>query len=173
MGLLRWIGACLFGYERELGELRDRVLDLSWDRDYGVLTRPGLEAIAHQPPDAERTLAFLSFDDARGSRTPGALREINNRIRRVLQVPLYAGLLVGRWFANDGVLVVADDVHACASALREMRKVAEDEQVSFRPVVGSWARGREPLDHAVDRLMVLEDAPAAVPAAVAAVECAA
>ena len=59
---LRNLVARIFGFDREINSLHERVRELSWDSAYGMYTRPAFLQFAMVMPRGTRYVSFIDLD---------------------------------------------------------------------------------------------------------------
>jgi GGDEF domain-containing protein len=147
-----WV-ARLFGFDREIESLRDRVRELSWDDVYGMYTRPAFLQFAQVMPRGRRVLAFIDMDNIHRLDQELGYTEVDRRIRTIFSVPFRRSDVVARWYSGDEIVILFDAERGGAERkMEQLAEAAAAEGLSFTHDIGDWEVGQEPIEDVVEQL---------------------
>ncbi len=151
--LLRNFVARIFGFDREINSLHERVRELSWDSAYGMYTRPAFLQFAQVMPRDTRFLAFIDLDRIHHLDQELGYTEVDRRIKKTFSMNFRRSDVVARWYSGDEIVILFDsDREGADRKMEELAKSAHREGLSFKFAIGDWAVGKEPADDVIDVL---------------------
>jgi diguanylate cyclase (GGDEF)-like protein len=143
----------LFGFHREIQELKERVHVLSWDDTFGMWTRGAFLQFCRVMPRGKRTVVFIDLDDIRGKNNALGYDEVNRRIRRAFEISLRRSDIVARWYSGDEIVIIFDsDSEGADRKMEELRASASQQGLTFCHAVGTWDVGLMSIQDMVKRL---------------------
>lgn len=147
--LKEWTGR-LFGFQREIDELRRRVTELSWDDTFGMWTRQAFLEFCRVMPRGLRTLAFIDLNDIHALNDHYGYSEVDRRIRATFAIPFRRSDLVARWYSGDEIVILFDSDRTGAEwKISELREAARRSGLTFVCAVGEWDVGRQPIEEII------------------------
>ncbi|MDP7449931.1 MAG: hypothetical protein QF689_15160 [Candidatus Latescibacteria bacterium] len=151
--MLRELVGRLFGFDKEILGLRDKVRELSWDDAYGVYTRPAFLQFAQIMPRARRIIAFIDLDDIHRLDQELGYAEVDRRVQATFSVPFRRSDIVARWYSGDELVILFDSERIGAERkMEELAVAAAAEGLSFKFDIGEWDVGKEPVDDVIEGL---------------------
>lgn len=150
---LRNLAARIFGFDREISSLRERVRELSWDSAYGMYTRPAFLQFAQVMPRGGRFVAFIDLDKIHTLDQELGYSEVDRRIKATFSMNFRRSDVVARWYSGDEIVILFDsDREGADRKMEELASSAHREGLSFKFAIGEWAVGKEPAEDIIDAL---------------------
>lgn len=151
--MLRNLVARLFGFDKEILELREKVQELSWDSAYGMYTRPAFVQFAQVMPRGRRVLAFIDLDRIHRLDQELGYAEVDRRIHQTFLVHFRRSDIVARWYSGDEIVILFDSERVGAERkMDELIAAAAQEGLSFKYDLGEWDVGKEPVEDVIEEL---------------------
>jgi GGDEF domain-containing protein len=151
-GVKYFIGT-LFGFHREIQELRRRVAQLSWDATFGMWTRDAFIEFCRVMPRGVRAIAFVDLNDIHTLNHQLGYPEVDRRIRATFAIPFRRSDLVARWYSGDEIVILFDsDRLGAEHKLGELRESAGRHGLTFVSEIGEWQVGQQPIVEAINAL---------------------
>ena len=151
--MLRDFVGRLFGFNREILRLREKVEELSWDQAYGMYTRPAFMQFARIMPRGRRNVAFIDLDDIHRLDQELGSTEVDRRVRVTFSVPFRRSDIVARWYSGDEIVILFDAERAGAERkMIELTAAAAAVEMTFESALGEWEVGREPVEDVIEGL---------------------
>ncbi len=152
LGLRRFI-ARLFGSDREINALHERVRELSWDSAYGMYTRPAFLQFAQVMPRGTRFVTFIDLDHIHNLDQEFGYTEVDRRIKATFSMNFRRSDVVARWYSGDEVVILFDsDREGADRKMEELAASAHREGLGYKFAIGEWAVGKEPAADVIDAL---------------------
>lgn len=150
---IRDLVGIIFGFHREIQELRTRVAQLSWDAAFGMWTRDAFTEFCRVMPRGTRIIAFIDLNDIHALNYQIGYTEVDQRIRATFAIPFRRSDLVARWYSGDEIVILFDsDRMGAEHKLSELRESAGRQGLTFVFEIGEWRVGQQPIVEAVDAL---------------------
>lgn len=151
--MLRDLVGRLFGFEKEILRLREKVAELSWDEAYGMYTRPAFVQFAQIMPRGRRILAFIDLDGIHRLDQEVGYAEVDRRVHATFSLPFRRSDIVARWYSGDEIVILFDGGRAGAERkMTELTEAAAAEGLSFKYDLGEWDVGKEPVEDIIEGL---------------------
>ena len=145
--------ARIFGFDREINSLRERVRELSWDSAYGMYTRPAFLQFSMVMPRGTRWVAFIDLDKIHTLDQELGYTEDDRRIKATFSMNFRRSDVVARWYSGDEIVILFDsDREGADRKMEELALSARHEGLSFKFAIGEWAVGKESADDVIDAL---------------------
>ncbi len=143
----------IFGFHREIQELRARVAQLSWDATFGMWTRDAFLEFCRVMPRDIRLMAFIDLNDIHALNYQHGYTEVDRRIRATFAIPFRRSDLVARWYSGDEIVILFDADRAGAEhKLSELRESAGRHGLTFVSEIGEWRVGQQSVVEAINAL---------------------
>ncbi len=98
----------MFGFDREINELKEKYRKLLWDSNFGVHSRAGLDELNGDIKGKYKTVAFIDFDGVHELNKKYGYEEVNRRISATLrEISKVTDVFVARWFSGDELVVLS------------------------------------------------------------------
>lgn len=151
--MLRELVGRLFGFDKEILQLREKVEELSWDSAYGMYTRPAFLQFAQVMPRGRRILAFIDLDGIHRLDQELGYTEVDRRIHQTFSMHFRRSDIVARWYSGDEIVILFDSERSGAQRkLDELSEAAATEGLSFKYDLGEWDVGKEPVEDVIEEL---------------------
>ena len=148
----KWAGK-LFGFQREIDELRRRVVELSWDYSFGMWTRQAFLEFCRVMPRGLRTIAFIDLNDIHTLNYHYSYIEVDRRIHTTFSIPFRRSDIVARWYSGDEIVILFDSDRTGAEwKISELREAARRSGLTFVCALGEWEVGRQPIEEIIATL---------------------
>ena len=143
----------VFGFDREIQQLREALRELRWDSAFDMFTRTAFLQLCRVMPRGPRTIAFFDFDDIHGLNIEVGYAEVDRRIRETFSIPFRSSDLVARWYSGDEIVVLFDsDEEGARTKVAGIRESAHRNGLDFVYEIGVWDVGRSNVVEVVDDL---------------------
>ena len=150
---LRNLVARIFGFDREINSLHERVRELSWDLAYGMYTRPAFLQFAMVMPRGTRYVSFIDLDRIHHLDQELGYTEVDRRIKATFSMNFRRSDVVARWYSGDEIVILFDsDREGADRKMVELAESAHRESLSFKFAIGDWAVGKDPAADVIDAL---------------------
>lgn len=151
---LRGTIARMFGFDREIRELREKCGRLLWDSNFGVHSRAGLDELGNDITGKYRTVAFIDFDGVHELNKKYGYEEVNRRISATLrEISKVTDIFVARWFSGDELVVLsmhdAEKTERLVAAASLIGLVVYDTEFTY--YVEEW-NGKTHLNNFIDSM---------------------
>ncbi len=151
--MLRKLASKIFGLDREISELREKVKELSWDTAYGMWTRGAFLQFCQVMPRGKRTIVFIDFDEIHVLNKEHGYTEVDRRIQAAFSVPFRRSDVVARWYSGDEMVILFDgDRPLAENKLSELEESSRQNGLTFKYNVDDWEVGTQSIEEVVDRL---------------------
>lgn len=148
----RFIGR-LFGFEREIEDLRGKIRALSWDDAFGMWTRGAFLHFCAVMPRGLRNVFFLDFTGIHDLNLRLGYREVDRRIQRTFSIPFRTSDLIARWYSGDEVVILFDGgMEGAIRKMAELKVSAAANGLAFRSDHDIWRVGEETIQEVVERI---------------------
>lgn len=153
MKTIRHLVGKVFGFHREIQDLRNRVAQLSWDTSFGMWTRDAFLEFCRVMPRGSRTLAFIDLNHIHDLNYQVGYTEVDRRIRATFAIPFRRSDLVARWYSGDEIVILFDsDRPGAEYKLSELRESAGRQGLTFVSEIGEWQVGQQPVIETINML---------------------
>lgn len=142
----------LFGFNREIDQLKKELGNLGWDSAWGVHTKSVLSLSNGYNGNGHKTVALLSFEGLNERKKELGNVEIDNRIKVIFRQPLRASDTVAKWSDNEVALVLASNNGGAEIPLKRLAAEAEDKGITFSYVMKEFQHGRGSLPETIREL---------------------
>lgn len=151
--MLRDLVGRLFGFDAEIGELRRRVEELSWDSSFGMWTREAFLQFCHVMPRATRCVAFIDLNRIHDLNEQLGYSEVDRRVKEMFSVPFRRSDIVARWYSGDEIVILFDsDMAVAEQKIDQLNSSAAEQDLTFYHEIGQWEIGKETIEDVVDEL---------------------
>ena len=151
--MLRKLASKIFGFDREITDLRERVKELSWDTAYGMWTRGAFLQFCEVMPRGKRTIVFIDFDEVHILNKEHGYTEVDRRIQAAFSIPFRRSDVVARWYSGDEMVILFDGGRPLAeSKLRELEESSRQNGLTFKYEVDDWEVDKQAIEEVVDHL---------------------
>ena len=151
--MLKGFVSKVFGFDREIEDLRKQVQDLSIDTAYGMWTRPAFNQFCEIMPRSKRSIAFIDLDNIHNLDLELGYAEVDRRIQAIFSVPFRRSDVVARWYSGDEIVILFDsDRDGADMKMKELGESAREQGMTFKFAIGEWDVGKEPVDGVVEVL---------------------
>ena len=151
--MLRDLIGRIFGYDKEILELHEKVRELSWDDAYGVYTRPAFLQFAQIMPRARRIIAFIDLDHIHRLDQELGYAEVDRRMQETFSLSFRRSDIVARWYSGDELVILFDSERVGAERkMEELTVAAAAEGLSFKFDIGEWDVGKELVEDVIEVL---------------------
>lgn len=148
----RWVSD-LFGFEQELGDLRQRIAELSWDNTFGMWTRPAFMEFCRVMPRGWRAVALIDLNHIHDLNYQCGYAEVDRRIRAAFTIPFRRSDIVARWYSGDEIVILFDgNRYGLGRKIAELRVSAARVGLTFVSAIGEWDVGRQPIEEVISIL---------------------
>lgn len=148
----RWV-ADIFGFEQELDDLRQRIVELSWDSAFGMWTRPAFLEFCRVMPRGRRVVAFIDLNHIHDLNYQFGYAEVDRRIKTTFAIPFRRSDIVARWYSGDEIVILFDGGRAgLERKIDELRESAGQAGLTFMSSIGEWEVGGQPIEDVITGL---------------------
>jgi GGDEF domain-containing protein len=145
----------LFGFDKEIEDLKGRIRSLSWDDAFGMWTRCAFLHFCEVMPRGDRCVFLLDLDGIHGLNARLGYRAVDERIRKTFSIPFRASDIIARWYSGDEIVILFDGaLEGALHKMRELEASAALRGLSFRWQHDTWHVGEESVKEVVDRMGV-------------------
>ena len=143
----------IFGFEKEIIQLKSHIKELGFDSTFNMLTRNAfLEHCRHLPRNSY-TIAFLDFDRMHELNTRFGYEEVNKRIRKTFEIPFRASDIRARWYSGDEIVLLLDsNIRGAKNVIEDLEISANIEDLSFTWAIDTWQKDVKELPDFVNKL---------------------
>ncbi len=151
--MLRDLVGRIFGFDKEILGLREKVAELSWDAAYGMYTRPAFVQFAQIMPRGRRIIAFIDLSNIHRLDQELGYAEVDRRVHKIFSLPFRRSDIIARWYSGDEIVILFDAEKAGAQRkMIELEEAAAAEELSFKYDLGEWDVGKDPVEDAIEEL---------------------
>ena len=150
--MVRKLISRVFGFEREIEELKSRLHRAGYDESFGMLTRQGLENAIERLPRGDYQVVFIDLDDMHGLNAQIGYEAVNKRVRGTFNPDwnLRKSDIIGRWFSGDEIVLVLSTDHDGAQMIAEsFLDEAHNNGLGFTYSISSWYSDMDTIDNIV------------------------
>jgi len=152
-GVLRRGVGEIFGFNREIADLRRRVDRLSWDTAYDMWTREAFLQLCRVMPRGTRAVVFIDLDRIRNLNEQHGYTEVNRKISAAFSIDFRRSDIVARWFSGDEIVILFDTDRAGAELkIAALKESAEEQGLTFKYEIGEWQVGLRSIEDVVREL---------------------
>lgn len=148
--MVRRLVARIFGFEREVKELREQIQALSWDSAFGMWTRGAFLQFCEVMPRGPRVLAFMDLNHIHELNEALGYSEVDRRVKATFALPLRRSDVVARWYSGDEIVILFDSERSGAERkMTELTEAAAHHGLTFDYQIGEWEVGRQEVEDVV------------------------
>ena len=150
---MRAFVARIFGFDREIERLKEKIRMLSWDPVFGMWTRGAFLHFCELMPRGTRSVVFLDFDAIHELNRREGYEKVDERVRRTFSIPFRTSDIIARWYSGDEIVILFDaDPAGVHLKLQQLIRSARENGLSFHYAHGLWRVGQEDIREVVGRL---------------------
>jgi len=151
--MLRRIVARIFGFDRQIRELRQQIRDLSWDSSFGMWTRTAFLQFCEVMPRGRRVVAFIDLDQIHDLNEQLGYAEVDRRVKATFSMPFRRSDIVARWYSGDEIVILFDSDRAGAERkIVQLERSAAEQGLTFQCEIGEWRVGKEAIEDVITGL---------------------
>lgn len=151
--MVRRLIARIFGFEREVKELREQIRALSWDSAFGIWTRGAFLQFCEVMPRGQRVLAFMDLNHIHELNEALGYSEVDRRVKATFTLPLRRSDVVARWYSGDEIVILFDSERSGAERkMAQLSEAAAHHGLTFDFEIGEWQVGRREVEDVVAAL---------------------
>ncbi len=136
----------------KVGELQERIEELSRDDVYGIWTRGAFLQFCRVMPRGKRKVVFLDFNNMHDLNHQLGYKEVDRRIKRTFSIPFRSSDIIARWYSGDEIVILFDGVSGAERKMEELERSAAESSMSFSYEIGTWQAGKEDVIKVIDEL---------------------
>jgi GGDEF domain-containing protein len=145
--------ADIFGFEQELDDLRQRIVELSWDTTFGMWTRPAFLEFCRVMPRGRRVVALIDLNHIHDLNYQCGYTEVDRRIKMTFAIPFRRSDIVARWYSGDEIVILFDGGRVgMERKIEELRESACNAGLTFMFAIGEWEVGCQLIEEVVTAL---------------------
>ena len=143
----------LFGFEKEILDLRQQVQELSWDSSFGMWTRGAFLQFCDIMPRGRRIVVFIDLDQIHDLNEELGYTEVDRRVKATFSMPFRRSDVVARWYSGDEIVILFDaDREGTERKVAQLEKSAAGQGFTFKYEIGEWEVGKEIIEDVVGTL---------------------
>ena len=143
----------LFGFEKEILDLRQQVQELSWDSSFGMWTRGAFLQFCDIMPRGRRIVVFIDLDQVHDLNEELGYTEVDRRVKATFSMPFRRSDVVARWYSGDEIVILFDtDREGAERKISQLEKSAASQGMAFQFEVGEWEVGKTVIEDVVSVL---------------------
>lgn len=151
--MLRDLVGRIFGFEREIRELRQQVRDLSWDSTFGMWTRGAFLQFCQVMPRGRRVVAFIDLVRIHELNEQLGYTEVDRRVKATFSMPFRRSDIVARWYSGDEIAILFDsDRSGAERKIAQLRESAARQGLAFDYELGEWEVGKQAIEDVIAAL---------------------
>jgi len=140
----------LFGFDREIQELRRQVRHLSWDTSFGMWTRSAFLQFCEVMPRDYRVVAFIDLNRIHELNKKVGYTEVDRRVKATFSMSFRRSDVVARWYSGDEIVILFDSDWAGAEGkVDQLKESAMTQGLTFFYEIGDWKVGKEAIEEVV------------------------